>query len=498
MTVQTDFGSYDPTFLGVTLRFSSESAWRAFVEFTTSPSPPSIADLPPAERFEALASTTVLSHELRHFHDFLLSSYGARLFSLRIQALVNLVEVLPYLVADGPNCLPVPLPVWCRLDRAERQEQLSLLDPGPDACPWVPVSLPHISAVPLEAPKAGFRERDGETLGTLLAAAMYQRQRIEELTRGSRIPQAGSLDALQVFELSSLLVQIQDVWRTYGAPEAREFMHGILAEERSVYAHLLRMASRIWEQAGLPFDARQIGTAVAWSLFGSYERDGWEACPAMRFGRLSDLLKERGSRSRDIAGAELFDTWSSALGLSTVREGLEDATRVLQSLRRSLERQVLGKAGSLASKAYGELLVRAVDGVARSSEHMARRFLDDPDAYVYPDAYLSRASELVSPVLRVAFSGSGLRLEEAPDRLLARGIRVQWQEASSELSRSIFLPFDPSPYSFLQPDDVSELATLIEVTDFLFSETGRGRDDLWRAGRTFFEESKVRPFELMV
>jgi hypothetical protein len=129
---------------------------------------------------------------------------------------------------------------------------------------------------------------------------------------------------------------------------------------------------------------------------------------------------------------------------------------------------------------------------------MARRFLDDPDAYVYPDAYLSRASELVSPVLRVAFSGSGLRLEEAPDRLLARGIRVQWQEASSELSRSIFLPFDPSPYSFLQPDDVSELATLIEVTDFLFSETGRGRDDLWRAGRTFFEESKVRPFELMV
>src|ERR1043166_2489717 len=93
--MQRDFGGFDPSFVGVTLRFENEDAWRRYQAQNASPTPLSVKGLPPESRFEALSLASVVSHEVRHFHDFLISPYSARVFSLRLKALINELSTLP-------------------------------------------------------------------------------------------------------------------------------------------------------------------------------------------------------------------------------------------------------------------------------------------------------------------------------------------------------------------------------------------------------------------
>lgn len=83
MAIQLDFGGFDPSFVGVTIRFGNERIWRIYQAFRASPDPLPVSSLPRDERFEALSAISVLSHEVRHFHDFLLTPYSARVFNLQ-------------------------------------------------------------------------------------------------------------------------------------------------------------------------------------------------------------------------------------------------------------------------------------------------------------------------------------------------------------------------------------------------------------------------------
>src|SRR6185436_20958930 len=114
MGIQMDFGGFDPSFIGITRYFGNPRVWQFNQEFTRSQNPVSVLSIPHEQAFEALATVSVLSHEIRHFHDFLLSPYQANLFRLRIQSLVNLLGIAPYILkGEDINCLPVPISKWC-------------------------------------------------------------------------------------------------------------------------------------------------------------------------------------------------------------------------------------------------------------------------------------------------------------------------------------------------------------------------------------------------
>ena len=123
MGVQQDFGGFDPSFLGVTIRFGSDRSWQIYENAVESAEPlPIPAGNSSEETFETISITSVLSHEVRHFHDFFLTSYSAYLFRLRIQLLLNILELLPRLTeSDGHyNCVPIPISKWCVLSAVER------------------------------------------------------------------------------------------------------------------------------------------------------------------------------------------------------------------------------------------------------------------------------------------------------------------------------------------------------------------------------------------
>src|SRR5450755_1996275 len=107
MAIQMDFGGFDPSFLGVTIRFGSAGAWNAYQDLSESELPSIPPD--PDEAFERLSIASVLAHETRHFHDFFLSPYSARVFRWRVSALASLMQLMPLLIEDEANCMPLPL-----------------------------------------------------------------------------------------------------------------------------------------------------------------------------------------------------------------------------------------------------------------------------------------------------------------------------------------------------------------------------------------------------
>jgi hypothetical protein len=124
--IQDDYGGFDSTFVGLTLRFWPKS-WDLFLRFHAKDRDPeevirignSALNKGADEAFDTFSMGTVMMHELRHFHDFILSPYGNHLFRLRLLAAVNGVQVIGGLRAKNP-VIPVPLPKWRRMQSGER------------------------------------------------------------------------------------------------------------------------------------------------------------------------------------------------------------------------------------------------------------------------------------------------------------------------------------------------------------------------------------------
>src|SRR5687768_6984442 len=113
--IQADYGGFDPKFLGVTVRFEGSRPWNwhTFMMVHSSEPDKVLAEANAAlakgtaEAFDHVSVGTVLNHELRHFHDFLLSPIGNRIFRLRLMALINGVFALA-ISTDQEAYLPVP------------------------------------------------------------------------------------------------------------------------------------------------------------------------------------------------------------------------------------------------------------------------------------------------------------------------------------------------------------------------------------------------------
>lgn len=506
--VQLDYGGFDPSFIGVTLRFSSSKAWTTFEASRRTDSPLDLANRQGEDAFEALAVTSVVSHEVRHFHDFLLTPYSSRVFKLRVKALIYVVQALPFLVEGEGNCFPVPIPRWCCLTEAERLREISFLPPRPDGLPWRPIDLPLMQGIDLAGPRQGrldSQSRD-DVVRQILQRVMEIEEQIGQLTfNPETVGQRSSFQPWQILELSGILVQIQDLWQTYGLDHTQLFVDHLSSAKGNPYSTLLSLVAEMWSRGGSPLDWIGASAVATWSLLGSYEKDGWRACPTVRFIRLWRYLSENGLPRTSFDVVSLLELWSARLGLSSVADGLNETRKTFSQLVTLLERfERQSPPGSLLSTGYIPLLLRVAGGVAKASGHMIDRFLANPADYVNPRKYLESADQFVNPALRVMFEGGGITipgcstLKDAVRDLELRQHLVQWAADSPAgyVIASMIAPYALSDYAFVERGDVAELGTLIGLADFLFADSARARFDVQQAGRAFFGEAGIVPVEV--
>jgi len=498
--VQQDFGGFDPSFLGVTIRFGSDRSWQIYENAVESAEPlPIPAGNSSEETFETISITSVLSHEVRHFHDFFLTSYSAYLFRLRIQLLLNILELLPRLTeSDGHyNCVPIPISKWCVLSAVERTRQLSRLPGRADGKPWVAVDLPYLDKKALEpAPGPKIVEDSMEAVQNLIAAAIRGQSRIRDLTYNPQtVSDTASFQPWQIFELSGLLVQMQEIWHYYGVPETESFTNYLISS-KTPYGAILRVAWHMWGKTQRPLDSGLTSAMVTWSLLGSYERDAWKACPTERFVRLWTHVAKHGMPQAGARFTSLFEEWSRATELSTIDEGLSDALRTFRRAHDAV-RDFAKVKGSFSAESFGPFLLRVLDGVVKTSEHMIAAFRQNPDRYVYPHLYIEHISSFANPSVRLLADGGFIRFN-SPKKGREKDHIVEWavEQGSDNLIASMIVPSSLSEHVFLEAHDVHRLSAMIALTDFLFADKARARADIQRTGRVWFSQSDLKPIEM--
>lgn len=482
-SIQLDFGGFSTCFPGATIKFANKRAWNTWDSFITASTPllpgDDVAD---EEVFEAIALTSTLSHEVRHFHDFLLTPNSAHLFRLRTQGLFNLLGALRNLPDSDADCLPVPVLAWCSLDEAKRDSELRFFGRRSDGTSRVPLPLPMISdwSVPNDAGGPA-------TLEMLLRAAAVTENRIHDFTYNRGTDTRGfSFQPWQIYELSAVLTQLQDIFTTYGVEEMNFFLR-FLQERQSPYSTVLLFAKPLTD------NMRLLSWITFWSLLGSYQKDDWKACPTHRFLRLADYTLNGGVLEETEDPLEAFGIWSAEFGLSTVEEGVAETEKMF---RRTVE--YAHKYAEHSPDHWAELLVRTTTGIANASHHMCSQVLSDPTNYVNLLNYLNSPS-WVDPVLRLVFDGVFLHPKGTLDELTKKGRVIDWATESEQglLIESMTQPFSPYGNKCVTAEDATELAGLFAAVDFVFGGAGRARREVQRAREFFFEETGLTPRELL-
>lgn len=498
MGIQLDYGGFDPSFIGVTIRFSKLSAWENWQKFITNSEPLPFDHLMPEQRFEALSAVTVFPHEIRHFHDFLLTPYSAHIFRQRVLTLTHVMQMLfPFMFTEEANCLPVPISVWCRLTENKRKQVLAMFQSGMKNTVLCPINMPYIEEdISITTGMKGILSPSQETFDEFVRRSIFYYEKIDQFTHNPQTVHGKfSLQPWQIFELSGLIVQLQSIWHMYGLEDYNIFREHIMAANNTAYAEILNIAFVMSKRSHLSLDSAVSAVAI-WSLLGSYDVDAWKACPSYRFIRLWGLVRQEGFPDTLDDLEKVFNDWSSKLGLSTVNEGLASTQKTFHDLCISIEKY-LDTSNLIIPMEYLELIFRFVNCIAKANDHMIKQFNNDPSSYVIPRRYVNSTERFVNPIVKVSFEG-GMRLKASFQEMEAKGFIIDWAEDKNGeiLIRSMITTAMASQHHYLNVEDVQLVSTLMGLTDFLLAKKSRVRAEVQLPGRIFFRESHIKPIQL--
>jgi hypothetical protein len=517
--IQTDYGGFDARFFGVMLRFSGNypDNWNHFCQFDRAGTKErrilgdACLALDDDKAFERLAIYSVLAHELRHFHDFLLSPFANYLFRLRWLTAFNR-SLLSEALFQNKAFLPYPIPFWRQMDASQREAQAEL---------WRRMLhlQNHFEHFDLPQNDGALRMEQIERAYEEISALLLQSDE-----------RAESIRSYHIFEALAILAQVQEIYALFGRDHANRFLHTILSNhDLSMYSMVLRLLSKIWESARLFFDTRCANAVITWAMLGDLHTDGLRACPPSRFSALYRYLLENGPPPPNAPCTTLFKEWDRSLGFASVSHALQVNAKLNRDFVRKLSAKVRRNplSSSLQSLYYrcvdagakmfgyplfkigavlgdhlpfgGGLLCAGADVLASGSAYMARCFLHSPDRYTRPDVYRDTLPSWVAAPVLIDFSGMGMVFSKnAPRTLMMRKAKC---DESGKLVVFQFYADNTVGRRLASMLAVNQIESMILMTDFEFSTFKRDDPDFdlvrqaLRGGRnvTFGDFPVIRP-----
>lgn len=414
-------GSFDTGFYGITLIHSDSESYRRSTAYAQAKSVAEWnAESGPAE-LHTVGMLSAPDHEVRHFHDFLLSPFGASIMALRIEATVNGVQALKSVIQAPHGRVPRPMRRWLEWEDGERSDWVK-----ETGCHWGIGSIDDFIALPTPSQRrltdCNTRPSlenlpEGEVLALVSEAGFMAFSAMAEL-REPRDFDLGfdpvSPDA--IFEATAHIVQAQAVWRGQSEAAAAEYMKLLEGDGISSLAPYNRLRNALQDHSPR-IDIRRLSELFTWMLLGNPDELKAMGNPAARYfvvlmlaARDSELLL------LDIPTEQLWGALDQMIG-SSWRDNLH------QSLSRFDTRQ--RKYDALREEFGGEIydsIFDTADIWIRDSKQVIEAVLADPESYVTPLIYLTEMAEkLPFPFVRQHF-GSAIHRRDEPlrsDRIVA-------------------------------------------------------------------------------
>ncbi|MGF6792804.1 hypothetical protein [Paraburkholderia sp. 35.1] len=458
--LQADYGAFDTKFLGVCLRFHSDapdSFEKLLALVTGEPSAHANFD---HESLHDLAVASVLDHEFRHLHDFVLSTHGNKIFRLRLAAFFNGMQS----IGAGFSVLPVPTPLlrWSRLTEEERRSQEQL---------WAQQVLP---------------------LDRLDAAALAQAAKNYAQIRRCMVAES-EIQPVDLYEASAVLAQVFAIDRIAGKKSALMFLKEIVnGSVPSRYVRVLRSLFTLWRKLGRDADAHEFAAVVSWSLLGTFGKQPDDDPPTQRFFRLLEHLTREQACDFGCGLKDLYAGWDAALGYVSIEEAIRENGAANEEFARWFD-SVPPDSGDTLFRAITETCREGIQTLIAANNAVASVYLANPDSYVYPDAYIDSGRNLLAPV-RVDFLDMGYR----SDALRGCGFEVDVEILDSQSREQVALTatLHPNGPNAIDGRVASRVAIQLMVSDYLFSDLSRDDWD-FRLARQKLREIGVATLELL-
>lgn len=379
-------GAFNPRFLGVTLRFRSPVLGRVFLS--------AIDEDDSGVEYDQLDDDDigivgVLDHEIKHYHDSLLSPFASNIFWLRLSYFLNGVQALETLKHLEGEAIFFSVKRWLKTPPDQRAAAKAAYG-RPESF----VDLPYFDPAAWDALGEHARRSEGPAgafsaerfLKHAVIAVNAHDQLIEMMADGPEVSR--HISTRNVFEMGAYAVQIEAVLANGNLRLAERFVASLMAKDGGP-GHLLRAVSSIWHNcvsAHLASNAidTQIGNTVAtWALLGDIYRESAAAFPVRRLTALIDLWRHKRSTAGDpsMPPSALWDLWDQSLGVRPWRLALES---LLAGTDRRLTRYdaMMDRLG-LARPHFAFLLAL----YAQDQLEAVSMLLRNPDGYCNPGAY---------------------------------------------------------------------------------------------------------------
>lgn len=380
------FGSFDGRFVGITMTLTDQTL--AALDLTSADA---------VDQFHDVAHATVHSHELRHFHDFLLSPRGSITLRQRIVEVLNAMSLLARTKrlseAGSVNALPVPLGRWADLDASARREFLA-----PLAQLVGELHVPDVPHIPL-ARRLGLRpvepeqepESDAEWFQSAVHAVLLARARLHDALRDD---EGWGFTSQQIREGGAFCIQLQEAWTAFG-----EDAVDALEAHTKVHAPSYLTAQHVWQLASGNYNIDSAAAALTWSQLGAYS-GGRLTSPAVRFGLLIASTSRDKTPTASGAGISDFDAATgSADTFGVLQSQLDEDERFLRQLKDRTQPDTDESAPAELVNLFSEFLA--------AKRRVVELVCEDASLYLEPLKYLETVERLPSPPLRMVSTPGG-------------------------------------------------------------------------------------------
>jgi hypothetical protein len=507
---QLDYGGFDARFPGITLRIGNPRAgwaldfWQEQIRAGVNLAPRipnEVLDLDAA--LEEICLVSVLPHELRHFHDFLLSPFSTYVFQRRMMTALHGLQVYAYLYLmrdkqRAINCVPVPLQSWMKLDPEERAEVLSSLGTGPTGGAWHPPPLPTLEGQTADFPEGLSvlaSENFPDALRRLALAILHIIGQIE--SHVASYPRPSVLRSWQVFELSAVLVQFIYVLDQLG-PGIAQLLIGQLISTQGPYGEVLRVAMRPWLAIDRIFETQVASAMTFWAVCGDVWGNDPRELPAHRFQVLWEHLCENGPPYWTDDPESLIDSWSETLRVAGVEKALVRDLDMYEWFQGEFER-TLEKVTSHYPVLNPEHLLEVVVGVGKAKRHAVAAYLEAPGRYIHPAFYSESIDDLPFPTVRYVLDPYALAMRS--EQLERQGLRMTTGYGVKDgllAAQVLHSRVTGERLQFWTPEAAETVSTAMLITDALFSDHDGFRTSIeLKVAREFLWEQDLRLMEVL-
>lgn len=465
----TPFGSFNPSFYGISLSMADPAMIDLFSAYNDSGNAPKWAAKLEDHSISRLGVLSAVDHEVRHFHDFLLSPFSVKVMALRMQATLNGIQALQKLNSAPGQYVPTPAVRWMRWSLAERQKWLDTtghqagiksLDemvPLPEFDPSQSEVKPGLILL-----SAGPENNLLAELATGTASAFLSMERLRE--RSDFGLDGFKVSANDIFEATAHLVQAQAIWQGQGEASSSKYMDYLLSADLPYLEPFQKFVAEFNRIGELP-PIKRIGELFTWMLLTPLDDEFTKGNPGYRYKLLLGAAVSKPNFLLSSSGAATSDLWDALDQITKQppwRHNLDEASAAIE------RRLPLYRAMCLHFKdERGDALLNVAKIWQQDQANIRLSLLASPEKLADPGVYINEGvAELPLPFVQSHFGWMSHKPSEIPNSDRIRAITVG--EANQEVIAYISTLSSETNVDNLQ--SVIEACLAHRVVDFCFYE----------------------------